>query len=81
MKIPNGKTVSMKEKLTGDFVIQVNGFIWEGLNRLMDETFSPAGGMCRWNEIFYPSQNWHQRLNLNDVKEANKIIENRVSML
>ena len=23
MKIPNGKTVSMKEKITGDFVIQV----------------------------------------------------------
>ena len=39
MKLPNGKTVSMKEKITGDFVIQVIGFI-EDLPRLMDETFS-----------------------------------------
>ena len=41
MKIPNGKTVSMKEKLTGDFVIQVVGFIWEYLHRLVDGTFFP----------------------------------------
>ena len=39
MKIPNGKTVSMKEKITGDFVIQVVGFIWEDLLRLMALTF------------------------------------------
>ena len=38
MKLPNGKTVSMKEKITGDFVIQVIGFI-EDLPTLMDETF------------------------------------------
>ena len=78
MKLPNGKTVSMKEKLTGDFVIQVIGFIWEDQHRLMDVTFSPAGGMCRWNEIYYPSQDWHQRLN--DVNEASKINESACLM-
>ena len=78
MKLPNGKTVSMKEKLTGDFVIQVIGFIREDLHRLVDATFSPAGGMCRWNEIYYPSQDWHQRLN--DVKEASKINESACLM-
>ena len=45
MKLPNGKTVSMKEKLTGDFVIQVIGFI-EDIHRFMDVTFTPAGGVC-----------------------------------
>ena len=39
MKIPNGKTVSMKEKITGDFVIQVVGILWEYLHRLVDGTF------------------------------------------
>ena len=45
MKLPNGKTVSMKEKLTGDFVIQVNVFI-EDLHRLMDVTFTPLQEAC-----------------------------------